>query len=135
MIEINKSKHQRRSIMKKFCLWLTCLSAIGVGPLNAIAFGDKGKIPVVGINEKGEQETIEITQEEYKQKAGAAALTVYDSIMPVLKQEEPKPSKWGMRVVGVGLGVTAEFGIGPVKVGAIPKLRLIFTNHTNPPLP
>jgi hypothetical protein len=115
---------------KYVAMALLCLATSG-----AMAFGDKGKIPVVGINESGKEETIELTQEEYRQKTGAAALTVYDSLMPVLNKEEPKPSKWGLRVLGVGIGVTAEFGIGPVKVGVIPKMRFIFTNHSNPPLP
>lgn len=114
---------------KYLSMALLCLATSG-----AIAFGDKGKIPIVGINEKGEEVTFNLTQEEYKQKTSAAAITVYDSLMPVLNKQEPKPSKWGMRVLGVGIGVTAEFGIGPVKVGAIPKMRFIFTNHTKPPL-
>ncbi|MGZ3742985.1 MAG: hypothetical protein ACXVB1_13850 [Pseudobdellovibrionaceae bacterium] len=92
-------------------------------------------IPLLVTNEKGEAIVSEVSSAEYKQKVGSAGVTIYDSVLPVLEEQNSKSTKWALRTAAIGIGVSAEWGIGDWKLAVIPRIRFIFTNHKNPMLP
>src|SRR4051812_4624307 len=91
-------------------------------------------IPVIGFNEKGEPAQILILEKEYTKRFTALTQSVQDSAVPVLDKHESR-SAWMLRTLSFGIGMNAEIGIGPFKVGAFPRMRLIFTNSSEPTLP
>lgn len=92
-------------------------------------------IPLLYTNDKGETIISEIPTQLYKQKVGSAQLTVHDSLLPVLQEQNVSESQWALRTASVGIGVSLEWGIGDWYVSVLPRIRFIFTNHKNPPLP
>jgi hypothetical protein len=91
-------------------------------------------IPIVTLDSNNQIVETKVTKDIYVAQNFAAASDIHDSILPALDkaEESGKPSSWNLRAIGVGIGITAEVGVGPVGVGFLPKMRLIFTNHSNP---
>jgi hypothetical protein len=92
-------------------------------------------VPVVGTNPNGQAVVVEVPKQEYSQRLTAATSTVNDSMIDAIDLTSSKSTQWHLRTIAVGLGVNMEFGIGIFKIGALPRVRLLFTNSTKPPLP
>lgn len=77
--------------------------------------------------------------EGYQDSLGTALSSVQDSILPALTLSTPATSvqpSWSMRTVGVGVGLSAQVGLGPIwNMTVTPHVRLIFTNSSNPVYP
>lgn len=91
-------------------------------------------IPMVGSDLNGEPAIVNVPQNEYVERLKSVLINANDSVVPFLQKREAKPG-WMLRTVVVGLGVSTEIGIGPFKVGATPRSRLVFTNSSNPMVP
>ena len=91
-------------------------------------------IPMIGIDANGNPAQAFAPESEYSKRLIAVASSVQDSTLPVLNQLEGH-SAWILRNISIGIGVNAEIGIGPFKIGAFPRFRMVFTNSSEPSLP
>ncbi|MGZ3789781.1 MAG: hypothetical protein ACXVLQ_14725 [Bacteriovorax sp.] len=94
-------------------------------------------IPVIGTDDQGNSEVIEVPKAEYVSRFNLSATTVNDSLIEAFNAASSlnQATLWHLRTVGIGLGSTVEVGIGKFKIGATPRTRLLFTNSTTPSLP
>lgn len=120
---------------------------------SAIAFtaavagaGDRSraeKVTVIGMDALDNAAGFDIPADQYRAALTSGLSAVNTSIRPALKARAPaakaegKPEKtWNLRTIGVGVGLRAEFGLGPIfKVKLAPRLRLVFTNSLDPIYP
>ena len=93
-----------------------------------------GVIPVIGTDEYGNPTSVPIDVSEYSDRLSKALIDVQDSVIPVLNKRESR-SGWMLRTIVFGIGLTTEIGIGPFKVGALPRSRLVFSNNVDPQFP
>ena len=91
-------------------------------------------IPVIGLDSRGVAAQVFVPKSEYVKRMMAYTSSVQDSLLPVLNRHDPG-SEWALRTVIFGAGVNAEVGIGPFRVGAFPRFRMIFSNSKDPSLP
>lgn len=91
-------------------------------------------IPLIGLDENKNPIEVLVAKPEYAKRVGLALSAAQDSAMPALNRRVLF-GNWGLRTVVIGLGVSGEIGLGPFKVGAIPRFRVAFTNSTDPSLP
>lgn len=92
-------------------------------------------VPVITQDANGKPTVVEVSAKEYSLRYKSTVSTMNDSLMEALNFSAYKNQKWHLRTISVGIAVNMEFGVGTMKVGAVPKSRLIFTNSTNPSLP
>jgi hypothetical protein len=89
----------------------------------------------IGIDPDGAPVTEAVDPGGYTRDFGAIVGSVSDSALPVLNRAGPK-SAWKLQTLVVGVGVGAEFGIGPIlKIKASPRLRMVFSPGEDPALP
>jgi hypothetical protein len=65
---------------------------------------------------------------------------VRDSLLPALKKratdQKSSAPKWHLNSIGVGVGLSGNFGLGPIiNVTLSPQIKLVFTNSKNPVYP
>jgi hypothetical protein len=120
---------------KKRNLKILFLKLIFLGAGSAAFAATQDVVPVTGTNANGETIVVEVPQKEYSERLRATTSTVNDSFVEAIDMTSKSATQWHLRTIGVGLGVNMEFGIGNMKIGALPRVRLLFTNSTNPPLP
>jgi hypothetical protein len=101
-------------------------------------------IPIIGFDANHNPVQIFVPAKQYSSRMAALATNIYDSALPVVKQRETQSScdpsscqgtdhsHWSLRAIAIGVGVQSEIGIGPFRLGAVPKTRLIFTNLKDP---
>lgn len=94
----------------------------------------KGEIPVIGLDDQGNPVQVMVPGKTYSKHLLTYASTAQDSVVPALGRNKNK-SKWMLRTVTVGIRIVTDIGIGPFRVGAVPRARLIFTNHIDPSYP
>lgn len=111
-------------------VWIT------TGLLCALAFGGcrHVDVPLVGLDEQGNSVSISMPAEKYGKNLSTAIASVHESVIPALAGRSERGGL-ALRTVAVGAGVSAEVGIGPLKVGAFPRFRLMFTNSKDPATP
>lgn len=99
---------------------------------------DPSDFPVIGIDADGNATQVLISENDYSSKLTATVSAYQDSALPVL-QKRPvagAAGPWMLRTVAVGIGINTEIGVGDlVKIGAAPKLRLVFSNSSDPVVP
>lgn len=112
----------------------TLLSVLCCLLLSTSAFAEN-TIPVITEDANGNPMVTEVSATEYSARYRATVSTMNDSLMNAINVSANKNMNWHLRTIAVGIGINMEIGVGPLKVGAVPKSRLIFTNSTNPSLP
>lgn len=110
--------------------WIVLMSSLAMS-----AVGCNGpSIPVLGIDENGALIEKNIPSGEYSKQLGKVLFSVQDSTLPILEQKNAHFG-WQLRTVVVGLGISGEGGIGPIKFGGVSRLKIAFTDSIDPPLP
>ena len=112
--------------------WIIAVLLCAAAPMTGC--NPESGIPVIGMDKNGNPGQVWIGGEDYTSRLGAVLTSVNDSVLPVVNAQSASKS-WMLRTVTVGVGVTTEVGIGPWKVGAVPRARLIFSNSSDPTLP
>ena len=96
----------------------------------------KGDLALLGRNAHGRPIQALINGNQYQSRLVRGLGDIEDSILPTLKENTPRAKNWEMQLLVVGVGLDAEAGLGPFKVGLQPGIRAFFTNtDTPPPLP
>jgi hypothetical protein len=103
-------------------------------PESSLAILGDDEIPLVSLDGTNHVTETKVSESAFIAQTFNSALTINDSLLPVLDkaEESNKPSDWNLRAFEVGIGVAGEIGVGPVGVGFMPKMKFIFTNHSNP---
>jgi len=101
---------------------------------------DATEIPIIGLNENNESVVKMIPMKHYQSSMTSAMSAVQDSMIPALEsngaKSKGKKRRWRMDTVGVGIGLSATIGLGPiVSVSPSAHLRLVFTRSPNPVYP
>ncbi len=73
----------------------------------------------------------------YQKTLATALAGVNDSVLPVLEKREPVSGPaMILNAIGIGLGLSAQIGLGPLlNLTISPQLRLIYTDSKNPVYP
>jgi hypothetical protein len=110
--------------------------------LQAKLSADEGsrEIVVMGLNATEHGTGKKVSLAAYHTALSSALTAVHDSILPSLQESSRIPpalrKTLDLRVVAVGVGLTGEVGLGPLfNIDVRPRIRLIFTNSTNPIYP
>lgn len=117
------------------------LAVLAVTPSMASDRSTGEKITVIGLDAMGRATGIEIPAENYRQGLTAGISAVNKAIRPALNKtaaplKEPVQKTWNLRTIAVGVGLSGQFGLGPIfNVTLSPRLRLVFTNSTKPVYP
>jgi hypothetical protein len=93
-------------------------------------------IPVIATDDQGNNQVIEVLKADYVSRLNHSVTAVNDSLIDAFNATSLNQStSWHLRTVGIGLGSTVEIGLGKFKLGATPRVRLLFTNSKTPSLP
>ena len=100
----------------------------------------RSKVVMVGLNQAKQSVVSVVPYREYRGILATALQSVNDSVTPVLEKnaatEKTDAPGWHMNSIGVGLGLSAQVGIGPLlNLTITPQLRLIFSDSTTPIYP
>ena len=87
----------------------------------------KDMIPVIGFDEAGNSQQTFVPHSEYRQRLLVLTSSVQKSTIPVLNKMASK-NNWNLRMAVFGISVNAEISLGPIRIGAMPGARLIFSN-------
>ena len=95
------------------------------------------QLMVIGLNASGEAQAFKMPKTHFLKNIGLTVSTVQESVLPPLTTmsvpESLKPNSLELRTIGVGVGLSGQFGLGPIfNVTFTPRIRLIFTNSTSP---
>ena len=118
------------------------LRYLGIGLCLGIVFGLLAEAQAgvdslrrIGIGPGGETIDEEVDASTYGKEFQAIVGSVSDSSLEALNRPDSK-KHWKLQTLVVGVGLGAEFGVGPVlKVKASPRLRVVFSRSTDPVLP
>jgi hypothetical protein len=115
--------------MKSLIILLVCLNG-----LTSSAYSND--VPVIGIDEQGKVVEEFVPEVLFKEKLSTAVQSVQDSTAKAIKKQIQVPGRWMLRSIVVGLGVNMEIKAGPIiKLGALPRFRVAFTNAVEPSVP
>jgi hypothetical protein len=93
-------------------------------------------IPVVGVDDQGQVIESYVPEVLFKERLTTAIQSVQDSTAKAIKKQIHTPTHWMLRTVVVGLGINMEIKAGPIiKLGALPRFRVAFTNAVEPSVP
>ncbi len=91
---------------------------------------------MIGIDEQGQAIEIFVPEVVYKDKLQTAIQSVQESTTKAIQRQSSQVSNWMLRTVVVGIGVNMEIKVGPIiKLGALPRFRIAFTNAVEPSVP
>lgn len=97
------------------------------------------KLPAIAFDSQGNPTQVMLPEKEVQKRMGASLSVVADSALTAFQESDRSHFAHRepllLRTVAVGVGVQAEIGLGPYKIGATPHFRLMFTNSKEPPLP
>ena len=112
--------------------WMAVLALLGA----AVAFSacNPDEIPLVGLDASGNSVELGVSKSKYTERMGTLISTVNESAIPALAHR-PAAKALQLRTVVVGVGISTEIGLGPFKVGAVPRVRVAFTNSSDPVVP
>ena len=96
-------------------------------------------VPIVGMDQNHQSFVKFVPIKTFKFNIRAIAGSIHNSVLVALKshnQEAVNKPSWELQTIGVGVGVNAQIGLGPIwNVNITPRLRLIYSNSTNPIYP
>ncbi|MGZ3749497.1 MAG: hypothetical protein ACXVB4_16400 [Pseudobdellovibrionaceae bacterium] len=96
-------------------------------------------IAIISIDAAGKSISKSISAKIFKQNLMASVRSVKSAIQPKLSLMDKKSihnNAWSLRTVGVGIGMSGQFGLGPlIHITLSPKIRLVFTNSLHPIYP
>jgi hypothetical protein len=118
---------------------------------SSFALAKSPVVVLVGLDSKLHSSSVEVSNEDFDRMMHDTLLTVQDSMLSSLNSAEhsqgrtrdfaetfdaaPSPY-WMLRTLVVGVAASVNAGLGPIfSVSATPRIRLIFTNSTDPTLP
>ena len=97
------------------------------------------EVPIVGMDKNHQAFVKFIPIKNFKSNIRTIAGSIHDSVLVALKNhndEAANSPSWELQTIGVGVGVNAQIGLGPIwSVNITPRLRLIYSNSTNPVYP
>lgn len=76
-----------------------------------------------------------VNEQKYAEHLADGLVSVQESVIPALDEKTSGDTKWKLRTAVIGFGVKLEGGIGPFKVGVVPRVRAAFANGQKPPIP
>ncbi len=121
--------------MKKWVRILGCILFILCTSLNLTACSPTDLIlPLIGLAENGSPSQVLVSQKEYIQRLSTTADSVQKSAIQGLSKSRLTP-RWLLREMVFGIGINAQVGIGPFKIGAYPEIRFVFSNTTDTLVP
>lgn len=95
-------------------------------------------IPIVGLDENGQERAFQIYEEKFSEQAGLAINTISQSVANAEKSaaKDEKP-KMGIHLVSVGVGVVGGIDTSPAPITLLvqPRIRFLFTDLENPQSP
>jgi len=98
-----------------------------------LCFADE--LPMIGLDKNHQETTRSLSKEAYTQQFRTVVMTVHESTLPALQTQEKK-SRWMLRDVVVGLGLSISAGIGPIwKATVSSAIQLCYSNSTHPKIP
>lgn len=123
-----------------FSLAILVLALFEASIGNGVAADDEGlNIAVIGLDKAGRQVVQVVPTAMYTKSMTAAFSAVHRSMLPVLAERAEPPREriiWRLRTLAVGLGLSGVIGLGPIISATVAaKLRLVFTNSSNPTFP
>lgn len=113
-------------------------SKLGCGLLFVISIAVTGcngdDIPLVGLDKNSNPVETFLSKPEYTRRLNTAVTAVNRSALPALSHQT-QSSGYALRTAVIGMSINAEIGIGPFKIGAVPRFRVAYTNSADPALP
>jgi hypothetical protein len=99
-----------------------------------------GTIPVVGLDQNHQPQSVRIPEEQYtgllRELAGSVSRSTLATLESRDKADLAKETYWMLRDVCVGLGLNFSIGLGPIwSLSAAPRVRFGFSNSTHPKIP
>lgn len=97
-----------------------------------------GKLPVVVMEKDKTMKVAKIEDSQFTQAVADVISSLTKSTHKVLREQPAKAPEgdWFLRNVIVGVGLNFSAGFGPIlKVSAAPRVRLCFSNSTQPRMP
>ncbi len=107
-------------------------------PLQSVRANRAQNINIVGLDSNGRPTAMEISPGNFSQTIATVVTSVQSSIEPalVLHEDAAPVSPYELRTVSVGTTISGSLGLGPIwSIGGIARLRLVFSNSTNPVYP
>lgn len=119
-----------RSHFLLLCIWLL-IPLVLMTP----GTGYADDIPMVGLDSNGKQLFVDVSQDVYEKSLANAVQSVEQSVLSTLNQHaQAKP--WVLQSITVGISASVEFGNELIlKVSAVPRFRLVFSNSKEPVTP
>lgn len=98
------------------------------------------QLTVLGLDAMGSIKAVSIPVKLFRNRMGTALSSVQDSLLPALENATDKTpasiKRLQLRSLGVGVGITGQFGLGPlINVTLSPRLRMVFSNSLSPVYP
>lgn len=123
---------------KRLDLWMAAVSLAGLGLMGCnLPWG--AKLPAIAFDSNGEPTQVMVPESEVRKRLGASFSTTADSALLALQSSDIGHFSRGqplvLRTASVGIGILAEVGVGPFKIGATPQFRLMFSNSKEPTIP
>ena len=131
--------------------WLKIIVVIGLGlsvPTVSLSQetgnNESDSVAVLGLDQEGQAVTKWVPKKAFNEHLLASLNAVQDSLKPSLIKLDDNPylmnekkfKAWELRTLVIGVGLSAQFGLGPLfSITLSPKLKLIFTNSRNPVYP
>ena len=98
--------------------------------------GCKGRLALLGLSDKDNAVQSLVDEDRYQEKLVRGILHVEDSVLDAAERTAGHEKKWQLQLIAVGVGLNADVGVGPFRLGVTPGVRAFFTNTpTPPPLP
>lgn len=114
-------------------LWGLRWGLLGLLGMSACALA--AEIPVIGLGADGQEVVRPVPREVFFQAIHQAVTDTQDSVMPELACTKTT-GKWKLDTFGVGIGISATAGVGPVyNVQAASKILLLFSRSREPVFP
>jgi hypothetical protein len=116
--------------------WLLLMvTATIIAPHPLSSWAGETEIPVLGIDENGTQFEERVSPTELADRL-KATMTALQGAMASALANQGASSGWMLRTAVAGVGASAEVGVGPVlKLKAVPRFRMVFSNSKDPALP
>lgn len=107
--------------------------------LQLVASGCSRGVPIVGLDEKGNERFFQIYEEKFSEEAGKAVNSIGRAVAAAEKQNQSRNQSSGLdlHLISVGLGVVGGIDVKPAPIVLLvqPRIRFLFTDLDNPQAP